>query len=660
MATNYPSGLDSFTAPNPGDALGSSTTGRKHSERHRDIEDAVEAIETELGVDPSGASASVVARLDALDSAWPAADAAHEAAGDPHPQYATDSDLAGKASTVHTHAEADVTNLVADLANLDTRLSNQESATPNVRYVTSDGSDANDGRTWATAKATVAAAVTALSGQAGVVDIGSGTFSVATTITVPKDVMLRGQGVHATVLQRTANVPVIDLSGQHPGTTTTVKNTGQALRDLTLDGGSNAAWTSSLLVAWYVAEAMFDHVNFVNSFGAGVDGIEFWDSYFVGCRWTDCAGAAGSGLASVYMRASTGAGSGLGHSTDNVNNLWFVNCVMESFQDGAVNAVGAPSQKHNKINFVNCKLETRKAGGPVVKVDNVEGWNFQNVNVLLGEFRAGYSTPINVFELQECYGCNWTNIRVETIDLGYTSIANVFYSLGWTSACTFYNINGVVQTTNKPTGALINWNTGQTGSNPPNAVTNVFYSYNPGSAALFAGTPKALAQPYGMEQVIVQTSGYTLTSQTGAQKAFNSTTNGALSVKAGNTYQFEGRISLTSMSSSSGSFGFAIGGTATLSSITWHSLGSKAATLATATAVQGTFNSTNANTACVTATTDTSGWLEVRGEFRVSADGTVIPQVSLGVAAAAVVGTGSFLRVWTTGTSSVQSVGNWT
>ena len=45
MATNYPSGLDSFTAPNPGDALGSSTTGRKHSERHRDIEDAVEAIQ---------------------------------------------------------------------------------------------------------------------------------------------------------------------------------------------------------------------------------------------------------------------------------------------------------------------------------------------------------------------------------------------------------------------------------------------------------------------------------------------------------------------------------------------------------------------------------------------------------------------------------------
>lgn len=66
MATNYPGGLDSFTAPDSSAALGEVVGGRKHSERHRDVEDAVEAIQAELGVNPSGASATVVARLDAL------------------------------------------------------------------------------------------------------------------------------------------------------------------------------------------------------------------------------------------------------------------------------------------------------------------------------------------------------------------------------------------------------------------------------------------------------------------------------------------------------------------------------------------------------------------------------------------------------------------
>ena len=48
---------------------------------------------------------------------------------------------------------------------------------------------------------------------------------------------------------------------------------------------------------------------------------------------------------------------------------------------------------------------------------------------------------------------------------------------------------------------------------------------------------------------------------------------------------FEGEFSLSAMSATSGSFGFAIGGTATLTSINWSSLSNKAA-LATAAADQ--------------------------------------------------------------------------
>ena len=68
----YPSSLDELTDGVPSDgaapttALGDVTF--PHDDHHRALAVAVEAVEAELGTDPSGASASVKARLDALDT----------------------------------------------------------------------------------------------------------------------------------------------------------------------------------------------------------------------------------------------------------------------------------------------------------------------------------------------------------------------------------------------------------------------------------------------------------------------------------------------------------------------------------------------------------------------------------------------------------------
>lgn len=64
MASAYPGGLDSFTNPVSTDLTNSVTV--PHATQHADLNDAVEAIQAELGVDPAGASATVVARLDLL------------------------------------------------------------------------------------------------------------------------------------------------------------------------------------------------------------------------------------------------------------------------------------------------------------------------------------------------------------------------------------------------------------------------------------------------------------------------------------------------------------------------------------------------------------------------------------------------------------------
>ena len=64
MATNYPGAIDSLTNPSSGDAL----TSPSHSAQHANANDAIEAIETELGTDPAGASATVKARFEAIEA----------------------------------------------------------------------------------------------------------------------------------------------------------------------------------------------------------------------------------------------------------------------------------------------------------------------------------------------------------------------------------------------------------------------------------------------------------------------------------------------------------------------------------------------------------------------------------------------------------------
>jgi len=55
--------LDSFT--NPTSTVNLNTTGVLHDVQHADINDAMEAVEAELGVNPKGSFATVGARLDA-------------------------------------------------------------------------------------------------------------------------------------------------------------------------------------------------------------------------------------------------------------------------------------------------------------------------------------------------------------------------------------------------------------------------------------------------------------------------------------------------------------------------------------------------------------------------------------------------------------------
>jgi hypothetical protein len=184
------------------------------------------------------------------------------------------------------------------------------------------------------------------------------------------------------------------------------------------------------------------------------------------------------------------------------------------------------------------------------------------------------------------------------------------------------------------------------------ATTGTFEFENP---AFFMTGATSQRGAVLVDQYAVQQATHTLASQTAAQPLFDITTNAQVTLVAG-TYEFECQFSLSSMSGSSGSFGFALGGGATFTQY-WWSLANKA-TLATAANGQVTFN-TAANTTLVTANGNTVAFARVHGVVIVSVGGTLIPQVSLGVAAAAVVGVGSFFKIRALGGAAATSSGNW-
>jgi hypothetical protein len=61
MATNYPSSLDNFVNPTASDTLNSATV--PHAQQHSNLNDAVEAMQTVLGINPAGSHLTVKDRI---------------------------------------------------------------------------------------------------------------------------------------------------------------------------------------------------------------------------------------------------------------------------------------------------------------------------------------------------------------------------------------------------------------------------------------------------------------------------------------------------------------------------------------------------------------------------------------------------------------------
>jgi len=160
---------------------------------------------------------------------------------------------------------------------------------------------------------------------------------------------------------------------------------------------------------------------------------------------------------------------------------------------------------------------------------------------------------------------------------------------------------------------------------------------------------------------IQQNATYTLTSTTASQKLFNATTNGALYVPVG-TYRYEAFLYLSSMSATSGNllFNFLGAGSAVVASALSHAVGQDGNSAGAGAAGTSYWTGAASPNPIITAATATSFNVVVRGTFRISTAGTIIPSISLNTAAAAIVQTNtSFTTSRISASDTAVSYGPW-
>jgi len=162
------------------------------------------------------------------------------------------------------------------------------------------------------------------------------------------------------------------------------------------------------------------------------------------------------------------------------------------------------------------------------------------------------------------------------------------------------------------------------------------------------------------EQFVILTGNYTTPtgSNNTLKQAFNTTTNGAITVAGNTTYLFECMLNISSMSSTSGNLQFGIGGTATKTRTAYVAIANKTA-LTVQTASSHTFGTVSTAVVISASNTNTTGYALIRGSLVIGTGGTLIPSIAHSIAAPSVVQAGSYFKLTPIGSNTVTQIGNW-
>jgi len=163
---------------------------------------------------------------------------------------------------------------------------------------------------------------------------------------------------------------------------------------------------------------------------------------------------------------------------------------------------------------------------------------------------------------------------------------------------------------------------------------------------------------------------YTLTNNGSAEKVFNATTNGAITLPASSGYLFEAEYLLTNTGTTSHTWAVLFAGTASITALDFIARGRSGATSQATLAADSSASQSNAagslpTTALVMTAASTSATenvlISMRGTLRINASGTFIPQIQ---PSAATTGTakmlrGSYIRFTPIGSNTATNLGSW-
>lgn len=209
-----------------------------------------------------------------------------------------------------------------------------------------------------------------------------------------------------------------------------------------------------------------------------------------GTTFTGCSG----GMASVNLPSGMvveddqRVASGIGHSTDNVNNIWFTNCHWESIRDGCAWFFGTGSQQANKIRFMTLKAENNvyvryPAFFRFAGCNDVQMGGGLNLSMGALDTTAATTPPVGIW-LTDTNNFAIDHTYYEAIGNSAASMRN-FVVVG--NGCNFVKLGRQAfsaGSVNKPTSAAVEFIGSQSGVD-----LDCYYVSNPGAAALFVGTP---------------------------------------------------------------------------------------------------------------------------------------------------------------------------
>lgn len=181
---------------------------------------------------------------------------------------------------------------------------------------------------------------------------------------------------------------------------------------------------------------------------------------------------------------------------------------------------------------------------------------------------------------------------------------------------------------------------------------------------VFYGSPQSNQRGVvATEQFIALTANYTGADSASAQKVFDATTNGAVTLAASTTYMMEGVYYITRSAGTTShtlSTLFALGGTLTSIAYTAETTSTTGNALGAVSRIYGTLASATVVTAASTSATENIT-VTIRGIVRTNAAGTFVPQIQYSAAPGGdpTILANSFFKLTPIGNNTVTAVGNW-